>query len=173
MSLLLLRATSHSRMYYDQSNKWLFVEWEGQLDLAAAQLACLELAQVCLRRPYRRALLSYEQVTGLEWNVPAWLAREFLPYLVLAGVEQLAWVSGRSARGHDVVHDLLQRLPPLPITCFDDVEMAVDWLRRTSPPPGTADRPRLPATTIRLHRAVRLFTRRVLAQLRRHVPVRY
>lgn len=171
MSLTLLRNTSHVSIYFDRAQHWLFVEWQGRIDLSAAQLACLELAHVCLQQPYRRALVSCEQVTGFEWGVPGWLAQEVLPYLVLAGVEQLAWVSGGSARGHDVVHDLLQRLPPLPIVRFDDLEMAVEWLQRTSPAPGAGCPARLPATETMLYQAVRLFTRRTLARMRHQLQL--
>lgn len=166
MSLLLLRATPHASIYFDQLNHWLYVEWQGKVSLPAAQLACLELARIFVPRPYQRVLISHAQATGFEWDVPGWLAQELLPYLALAGVEQLAWVSGATARGHDVVHDLLQRLPPLPIVCFDDEEMAVALLQRTSPRPAGAYVARLPATTVLLRQAVQRFMRRILTQLR-------
>lgn len=166
MNLTLLRTISHVSISFAPLHDWLFVEWQGQLDLTAAQVACLELARACSQHPYRRVLVSYEQVTGFDWDVPAWLTQDVLPYLVLAGVEQLAWVSGGSARGHDVVHEMLQRLPPLPIVRFDDLAMAVEWLERTSPPPGAYCPVRLPAAEAMLYQAVRLFTRRVLARMR-------
>ena len=170
MALELLRSSSHVHIYYDTSNDWLFVDWQGDLDVSAAQLACLELAYTCLHRPYRRVLVSTIQVTGVAWDVPAWLAKEFMPYLALAGVEQLACVSGNSTRGRDVVQDLVNRMPPLPIIVFDDLEMAVDWLQRTRPTRGaTAGVPsRLPATETKLHEAVMRFMR--LVQLR-HMQV--
>lgn len=167
MTLELLRFSTHIHIYYDSFNDWLFVDWQGDVDVSAAQLACLELAYACLHRPYRRVLVSTVQVTGVGWEVPAWLANEFLPYLALAGVEQLACVSGRTARGRDVLQDLMNRLPPLPITVFDDLEMAVDWLQRTRPTRGTATGwpSRLPAAETKLHQAVMRFMR--LIHLRR------
>lgn len=167
MALELLRSSSHVHIYYDSSNEWLFVDWQGELDVPAVQLGCLELAYTCLHRPYRRVLASTMQLTGVAWDVPAWLAKEFMPYLALAGVEQLACVSGNSTRGRDVLQDLVNRMPPLPIIVFDDLEMAVDWLQRTRPTRGaTAGTPnRLPATETKLHEAVMRFMR--LVQLRR------
>lgn len=160
MTLELLRYSPHIHIYYDSSNDWLFVDWQGDVTVAAAQLACLELAYTCLHRPYRRVLVSTVQVTSVDWEVPAWLAREFLPYLALAGVEQLACVSGRSARGRAVLQDLVNRLPPLPITVFDDLEMAVNWLQRTRPARGaTSWLSRLPATETKLHQVVMRFMR--------------
>ncbi|NML64358.1 hypothetical protein HHL22_03985 [Hymenobacter sp. RP-2-7] len=169
MPLQLLRATPQISIYYDSCNDWLFLDWQGELDLPALQLACLELALVCLPRHYPRVLNSQAQLTSISWDASAWLARYFLPYLVTAGIERVAWVSGRSTRGHDVVHDLLYRLPPVPITFFDDVEMAVDWLQRSRlARPGRP--PRRPAgAEAQLLQAVRLFTRWVLGQPARPV----
>lgn len=171
MDLLLLRATPHVSIHYDQTNDWLFVDWQGHLDLPAAALASLELVRVLLRRSYQRVLISNTQVTSTNWDVPAWLAHEALPHLLLAGVAQVAWVSGRSPRAHDVAQDIFNRLPHLPIALFDDLESAVDWLRRGSTVPAETDetRPaRLPATDAQLRRVMRNLICLIVNQQRQH-----
>ena len=86
MQLQLLHQTTCLTIYYDQCNDWLYLEWEGELTLLLVQEACDALATCVLRRPYARVLNSNEQVTGITWDVAAWLATDFLPHLPLAGV---------------------------------------------------------------------------------------
>lgn len=162
MDLHLLHATSHVNIHYDQANDWLFVDWQGHLDLPAVALASLGLARIFLKRPYQRVLISHAQVSSIGWNVPAWLAHEALPYFPLAGVKKLAWMSGRSPRAQNVVQDIVHRLPNLPIAMFEDLESAVDWLRRTNLAPLSTTRPL--ATEAKLRLAVHHLLRLVISQ---------
>lgn len=130
MNLLLLRTTPYFSAYYDSHNDWLFIDWRGYLTLAAVQMACLELADVYQQRAYTRVLNSNAQVVGAHWDAAHWLSREFLPQLRLAGIEHLAWVCAPSARGYNMARSIARQLPQLPITLFDDVELAVVWLQR-------------------------------------------
>jgi hypothetical protein len=164
MDLQLLHATPHVSIHYDQANDWLFVDWQGHLDLPAVALASLELIRIFLQRPYRRMLISHALVTSISWDVPAWLAHEALPYFPLAGVEKLAWMSGRSARMQDAVQEITNRLPSLPIAMFDDLEMAVGWLQRATPAPHAASHVRPLAIEAKLRLAVRNLRRLVLGQ---------
>lgn len=130
MDLLLLRTNPYFSAYYDSQNDWLFVDWRGYLTLAAVQMACLELADVYQQRAYTRVLNSNTQVLGAHWDAANWLSREFLPQLRLAGIEHLAWVCAPSARGYNMACSIARQWPQLPITLFDDMELAVVWLQR-------------------------------------------
>jgi hypothetical protein len=133
MHLHLLRRTACLTIYYDQSNDWLFLDWLGDLTLPVVQEACVELANCFLHRPYTRVLNSNEQVTGITWNVAAWLATDFLPYITLAGVEHVAWVYSPLVRGQHLVRTILSRLPNPVIDAFDNVSDAVVWLQHCPP----------------------------------------
>jgi hypothetical protein len=132
MTLHLLRSTPILTIYYDSWNGWLFADWQGELTLATVQEACLELGECLLQRPYARVLNSNTQVTTVQWEVAAWLAEEFFPYLGLAGVERLAWVCAPNLRGRNIAHAILNRLPILQLSLFDELDEAVSWLQRHS-----------------------------------------
>lgn len=132
MTLHLLRSTPTLAIYYDSWNEWLFADWQGELTLAAVQEACLELGECLLQRPYARVLNSNTQVTTAQWEVATWLAEEFFPYLSLAGVERLAWVCAPNLRGRNIAHAILNRLPILQLSLFDELDEAVSWLQRHS-----------------------------------------
>lgn len=130
MQLHLLGKTPCLSIYYDSHNNWLFTDWEGELTLPAVQVACVELARCFLHRPYPLVLNCNTHVTSVSWSVAAWLVRDFLPNLSLAGVEQMAWISSSSLLGRNMVQTVVNWLPGLSITLFDDLEDAVQWLRQ-------------------------------------------
>jgi hypothetical protein len=154
MRLQLLQETSCLAIYYDSSNNWLFLDWHGNLTLPDVQAACLAVARCYLPFPYPRVLNDNTQVTGVSWSVAAWLATEFLPHLSLAGAEHVAWVCSPALPGRNLVQTVVKWLPGPAITCCDDVEEAVAWLRQLpAVPPGHAA-PRLPAAQTQLERVV-------------------
>lgn len=163
MQLQLLHQTTCLTTYYDQCNDWLFLDWEGELTLPLVQEACNALATCLLARPYARVLNSNEQVTGLVWNVAAWLVTDFLPYLPLAGVEQVAWVYSPMLRGQHLVHTVLRRLPGPAIDAFANVADAVAWLQRCQPTPQGRAAMRSPATQAQLAQQVQAVQQRLAA----------
>jgi hypothetical protein len=164
MQLQLLHQTTCLTSYYDQCNDWLFLEWAGELTLPLVQEACEALATCVLARPYARVLNSNEQVTGVAWNVAAWLGTEFLPHLSLAGVRHVAWVYSPVLRGQHMVHTILRLLPAPPIGAFDNIAEAVAWLQRFQPQPQELLATRCPATQAKLAQQVEAVWQRLAAQ---------
>jgi hypothetical protein len=164
MHLLLLEQTTALTLYYDQCNDWLYLEWQGALTLPLVQEACDALATCILQRPYARVLNSNEQVTGITWEVAAWLATDFLPHLPLAGVERVAWVYAPTLRGQHIVYLLLRQLPGPLIDAFDNVADAVTYLQRfrTTLPGPIPVRP--PAQQAELTQQVQALRQHMLAR---------
>lgn len=163
MNLTLIRHTPAVAIYYDSYNNWLFADWQGELTLSAVAVGCLELAQCYLTHTYPRVLNSNAQVTGVGWDVSPWLARYFLPFMSLAGVEQLAWVCGPTLRGRGMAQDIARRLPQLALDVFDDLESAVSWLTNTqfNYATGCALTPRALANQTQLARVTQAFGKKV------------
>jgi hypothetical protein len=163
MQLVLLAQTTCLTTSYDQCNDWLYLEWQGELTLPLVQEACVALATCILQRPYARVLNSNEQVTGVCWEVAAWLATDFLPHLTLAGVERVAWVYAPMLRGQHVVYLLLRQLPAPPIDAFANIADAVAYLQRfrTKPPELVPVRP--PAQQAELRQQIEAMRQRMVA----------
>jgi hypothetical protein len=131
MQLKLLRDTSCLAIYYDASHQWLFLDWAGELTLAAVQDASVAVAECYLQGIYSRVLSSNLHITGIDSNVGAWLKAEFLPYLTVAGVTQMAWISAPSLGGRKLAQTVANRVPSLALNVFDTAEEAIAWLQQT------------------------------------------
>jgi hypothetical protein len=166
MQFHLLATTACLTIYYDSGNEWLFLDWQGELTLAAVQEACVEVGYCLLQRPYPRVLNSNAQVTNVSLSVAAWLMTELTPHLKLAGVEHLAWVGSPALRGRSVAQLVVDWLGTETIALFYDLEEAVNWLQHIGPSRLTGHPlpPRLPATQVKLvqvvHRLVQTAARR-------------
>jgi hypothetical protein len=130
MQLHLLRTTSCLSIYYDAYNDWLFLDWAGKLTLPAVQEACVVVAQCYLPRTYSRVLNSNMLVTDSSTEVAIWLGMEFLPYLAMSGVKQVASISASALPGHHLVQTVRQWVPELLLHFFTTTDDAIAWLQQ-------------------------------------------
>jgi hypothetical protein len=131
MQLQLLRTTSCLSIYYDAGNDWLFLDWAGNLTLAAVQDASIVVAQCYLQRAYSRVLSSNMLVTGSCTEVATWLGMEFLPYLAVSGVKHVASISAPALPGTHLVQTVRQWVPELLLHFFATPDEAIAWLQQT------------------------------------------
>jgi hypothetical protein len=165
MNLHHLCSAPHVEVYFDTSNNWLFVDWEGDLTLEGVQHACLGIARCYLQHAYPRVLNSNAQVTSIAPEVATWLAREFMSALHLAGVAQLAWVVAPTLGARNGALDAINRFSSTAINVFDDVETAVSWLQQTAPSfqSGRSLLPRPLPTEAKLNHLVEAFAQQLHA----------
>jgi hypothetical protein len=158
MQLQLLSATSCLAIYYDARHNLLSLNWAGELMLPAVQEACVAVAQCYLTRTYSRVLTNNLQVTAVGEMVSTWLGAEFLPYLAVVGVKQVAWVSAPSLVSRHQAQTVVNRLPNLLVDLFDSTEEAAVWLQQTRflQPESYRVPPRQPATQVRLAQGVQV-----------------
>lgn len=134
MNLQHLCSAPHVEIYFDTSNNWLFIDWQGDLTLKRVQHAFLGIARCYLSHAYPRVLNSNAQVTSITPDVSVWLATSFDPRLNLAGVKQMAWVASDAFRARSAALAAINRISNNTIALFDDIETAVKWLQQTAPP---------------------------------------
>lgn len=128
MSLQLLADLECISLYHDSANHWLYVDWQGDLTLPLVQHGCLAIAQHFLQGDYRQVLNDNTNVTSITPDVSPWLARDYLPYIVLGDVDQIAWVysPGLSARCYTDLAVYALNSPV--VAMFADMAMACSWL---------------------------------------------
>jgi len=130
MQLQLLHATSCLAIYYDPRYNGLCLEWRGDLLLPAVQEACVAVAHCYRTGTYARVLHNNLRVTAVGETIGTWLGEEFLPYLAVVGVEQIAWVSAPFLAGRHQAQTVVNRLPTLRVSLFYTAEEAAAWLQQ-------------------------------------------
>lgn len=135
MNLQHLCSAMRAEIYFDKTNNWVFVDWNGDLTLETVQHTCLGVARCFLDHYYPRVLNSNAQVTSVTGEVAQWLASDFLPAMSLTGIEQMAWVVPPTLRARNKVLDTVNLFPHVAISLFQDIEAAVAWLQQTAPQP--------------------------------------
>ncbi|RPD45010.1 hypothetical protein DNI29_20175 [Hymenobacter sediminis] len=141
MSLLLLAETPSLSLYEDAKNGWLYIDWQGHLTLPAIQESCLLISQYFLQRTYIKALNDNTNVLSMDSDVSPWLAKEFLPYTVLGGIQFIAWVYSPSISTQINTDIALFNLEAPVVALFSDTASACSWLMTARFPTSTPEIP--------------------------------
>ncbi|WP_375435118.1 hypothetical protein [uncultured Hymenobacter sp.] len=128
MSLELLSETSTVSISYDNRNRWLYLDWFGDLTLKSVQESCLLIAKCFLSQSCVRILNDNTNVTSITPDVGIWLANDYLPYMHLAGVEHMAWVYSSSIDTQCCTDVALYNISTPVVALFSDIASAYSWL---------------------------------------------
>jgi len=114
--------------YYDTVNDWLYLDWHGELDVESIRTNCLQVARCFLTKRYKRILNDNTNITKITHEVAPWLAKEFLPYMRMVGIEYVAWVYSPNMEVQNDTEVALGKLSAPVVALFDDMASAYDWL---------------------------------------------
>ncbi|HEX8427643.1 hypothetical protein [Hymenobacter sp.] len=128
MSIELLLEASAVSIFYDNQNRWLYLDWCGDLTLSSVQESCLQIASCFLSRNCTRILNDNTNVTSITPDVGSWLASEYLPHVQLAGVEYVAWVYSSGVEVQCCADIALFNVTSPVVAMFGDVASAYSWL---------------------------------------------
>ncbi|HEX8349631.1 MAG TPA: hypothetical protein VF598_06705 [Hymenobacter sp.] len=128
MEVQLLLTTPHVTAYYDNTNKWLYLDWHGALTLDMVRTSCLMIARCFLTRRFKRILNDNTNVSALTPDVAPWLAKEYLPYMRMVGIEYVAWVYSPNMDVQNDTELALNKLSTPVVALFDDMATAYEWL---------------------------------------------
>lgn len=129
MSLQLLTETDHISLYLDDVNDWLYVDWQGDITLPIVQSSCMTISKYFLQGSYTKVLNDNTNVLSLGPDVSPWLAQEYLPYIVMGGIEYMAWVYSPNMSTQCYTDLALYDLVAPVVALFDDTATACTWLK--------------------------------------------
>jgi hypothetical protein len=147
MSLVLLSTSKALDLYQDTENDWLYLDWQGDLELASVQDDCRNVLTWVRETGVQKALNDNSRLTKISWELVKWVSEEYLPAAGQLGVQYVAWVHSAVLDCRpdiDLLVPVADNRPPQ-VALFDDLATAYAWLRSVNVPVAPAPKqPGLP-----------------------------
>ncbi|UOG76462.1 hypothetical protein MTX78_07640 [Hymenobacter tibetensis] len=128
MSIDILLEKPNVSISFDNANRWLYLDWHGDLTLSSVQECCVAVAQCFLSQNCTRILNDNSNVTSITSDVGAWLATEYFPHMQMAGVEYMAWVYSAGVDIQCCTDVALYNISSPVVALFSDIASAYSWL---------------------------------------------
>lgn len=126
---ILLYQQSNVEVFWDEKEKWLYVNWTGPQSTAELQRDYEQLLRLLVARNADSVLNDHTNVEGSvitlsEWGAPEWFAR-----MRQAGLRNFAWVFAPDRISQVTVDGIMEASAPGNTRIFWSVPEAVNWLR--------------------------------------------
>lgn len=145
MSISLIAETPFVAVTYDDRG-FLYVNWRGYVCLPDVQEGCEVILRVVKKFNCRCFINDNRELTGT-WNQSLrWLSEDFMPRLVAAGLEKIAFIYSPDRSARYSLDRFLEMNDQFIGQTFEDYERAEQWLLASRPyrqepftptPPGT------------------------------------
>lgn len=114
---------------YDKVNNWIYANWIGVHSFESIRQGAQELLEVFTLAPTAKYLNDNTHILGAWDTANSWLAQEWIPAVVNAGIKHVAHVVSPGIYGEESIKALLPLIPVnLNLMLFDNLEEASDWL---------------------------------------------
>ena len=116
---------------YDQSNNWIYNDWQGLLSTDTVRQGCLDILQVLQRTRCPYMLNDNRKVLGSWKQANEWIEHTWMPQALAAGLRYHAHVVAPGVFGQASAEDLHLRVSAhFSIRLFEDLAEAQQWLRQ-------------------------------------------
>jgi hypothetical protein len=129
MQLRYLIVNENVSISYDDTNEWLYVDWQGEHTPETSYATCWLMVEALRMQPCSKILNDNSNITYTTAELPDW-GKLWLRDMEGAGLQYMAWVLPRNAPKLQTT-DLSTRpfRKPLVVT-FSDVATAFEWLHK-------------------------------------------
>jgi hypothetical protein len=124
-------------VHYDAHNQWIYNEWQGLLSTDAVMQGCVGVLEVLRQTKCPHMLNDNRAVVG-SWNqANDWIAQEWMPQALAAGLTRFAHVVAPGIFGQASAEEMHQRVGNLfEMRLFEDLQHARQWLQEAAALPG-------------------------------------
>lgn len=134
MSLVQLHQDASFQIHFDETENWLCVDWIGCQTTESVQRGCERILELMRQHQVFHILNDNSHVLGLWLGASGWVAQDWMPRAVQAGLDRLAWIYGPSPFSRvstDATLALIDShdFEAASIKMFHDIEAARSWLR--------------------------------------------
>jgi hypothetical protein len=79
-------------VYWDSGNNWIYVDWRNRAKVETVKNGCEEILKLLKEKSCSKVLNDNSNVTG-SWSAAAeWVAEDWFPRMISAGLKKFAWV---------------------------------------------------------------------------------
>lgn len=87
-----LYADESIEIKYDPVNQWIYVDWKGYLSVHEVQKSCNQILKYFREKQAHKLLNDNTHVSGIWWDASEWIAEQWFPEMLEAGLKYVAWV---------------------------------------------------------------------------------
>ncbi|QKG52400.1 hypothetical protein [Hymenobacter sp. BRD67] len=118
-------------IFYDYSDNWLYLDWQGNLNDESVKEGALKLLELIQREQCAKVLNDNSHITGLWADAARWGSDVFFPLLYEAGCRYFSWVQSPE-RYSQLSAELAVQQTTAGITfmTFRNLNTATEWLRQ-------------------------------------------
>ena len=114
---------------YDKTNNWLYANWIGFTTAAELKVAADRYLEVLKETGCLYLLNDNRQLTGPWTEANEWIANDWMPRALAAGLRCFAHVVSPNIFGAMSAKDLETRMEGFSMRLFQDIEDARAWLK--------------------------------------------
>lgn len=117
-------------VFWDETNGWIHVDWRNIPSDTSVKKGCEEMLTLLSQKKCARVLNDNRNVIG-PWNTAAqWVAEEWFPRMLSAGLKKFAWIQSPNVLSKFAARQSTARNQDTDmIRLFDDEGSAVSWLK--------------------------------------------
>jgi len=115
---------------WDYRNNWISVDWRNAPSQQTVITGCEEIFKLLILKQASLVLNDNSKITGTWVRASSWVAEEWLPRMIAAGLEKFAWIeSPLSTLSVISAKRAAQKNKPGVIKLFKEATEAEMWLR--------------------------------------------
>ncbi|MEM9828988.1 MAG: STAS/SEC14 domain-containing protein [Bacteroidota bacterium] len=114
---------------FDEENGWIYSEWKGDVTADEVIEACKAGIDYIEEKKPEKILNDNSQLTGPWDEANEWIAQNWMPRALAAGLKKFAHVISPDVFGALSAEELITKVSGFEMRIFEDEEEAKSWLR--------------------------------------------
>jgi hypothetical protein len=114
---------------YDVNNRVIFANWKGYQTESTIKQGCEKILYAMMQFRCRRVLNNNSNVIGIWIPAATWLATDWFPRAITAGLSKFAWIYSPAASSRNFIDEILKLTAHTQIIrTFREVPAGIAWL---------------------------------------------
>lgn len=121
--------SEHLSIEFDVSNNVLYCQWKGYLSEALAMMGCEKILEALPVFRCGKVLNNITDAVGACIPAASWIAEDWFPRMVIAGLSKFAWIHSPSVFSQVSINEILRLMEGNKMmNSFNNVPAGMQWL---------------------------------------------